>query len=215
MALVEIVLASGLKFKVEPQMGPKVSKVTIQTTQQVDIGDGKEILRFTFPFTPNNISIDGLSDEYASLDRPGRFPLVSFSKRKPLTVTLKTLVTANTGRGLNSAEVNIARLANLARSRSPVIVIGFGTLVTGTRFYITDFTTEAVRLNAQQDMTMANVTITLTQASTPTGTVPGMIAIKDVKGPSEAKKKTGNGGSSSSSTSNGTGFWPIADAGII
>lgn len=214
MALVTIELASGLKFRIDPEMGPKVSKVTIRTTQYVDIGAGKEILRFTFPFTPNNISIDGLSDEYATLDRPGRFPLVYFAKRKPLTVTLKTLVTATTGRGIDSAEQNIVRLANLARSRSPVIVNGFGTIVTGTKFYVTDFSTDAVRLNALQDMTMANVTITLTQASTPSKTVPGMIAIKDVSGPSTAKKKTGGGGTTPS-TSTGSGFWPIADAGII
>lgn len=205
MPLVQVVLASGLTFMVQSQMGPEVTKVTVKTTRKVDIGNGPETLAFEFPFTPNNISIDGLSDEYATLDRPGRFPLVYFAKRKPLTVTLKTLVTANTSRGLASAESNIAQIANLARSRATVLVVGFGLLVTGTKFYITDFTTEAVRLNSRQDMTMANVTITLTQASTPSGSVPGMIAIKDVKGPSSAPKKTG--GSSSSSTSSGGGFW--------
>lgn len=203
MALVSILLASGLKFKVETQTGPAVSKVTLRTTQYVDIGYGDEILSFTFPFTPNNISIDGLSDEYALLDRPGRFPLVSFSKRKPLTVSLKTLITATTGRGVDSAEENIARIANMARSRSPVIVTGFGLLVSGTRFYVTDFTTEAVRLNSQQDMVMANATITLTQASSPITTVPGMIAIKDASGPSAAAVKTGK----TSATGSGEGFW--------
>lgn len=160
-------------------------------------GGTEEVLIFTFPFAPTDISIDGLSDEYAQLNRPGRLPLVRFSKEKPITLSIKVLVTHSISRGIFSAEENLILLGTLAKAKTDVVITGFGPLVGSFRYRITDMSASVNRLSPTQEITMASVSLTLTQVETLTQVVPGMIRIKDIPlsqmiGPKTTTSATGN-----------------------
>lgn len=175
-----------------PTMKTPRSLVTLKTVEPVTVSpDVEEVLVFTFPFAPTEISIDGLSDEYAQLDRPGDLPLVRFAKKKPITVNINVLVTDDARTGIGSAEENLVLLGTLARTRTDLIVTGLGPLVSPLRYRVTDMSATVNRLSPDNKITMASVALVLTQTDSVTETVPGMIKIKDVPvaAPTVKKKK--------------------------
>lgn len=187
------------------------SLVTLQTTTPVTIGSGstrrEEVLSFTFPFAPTDISIDGLAHEYAELQRPGRTPLVRFAKVKPLSISINVLVTHESAKGISSAEENVILLSTLARTKTDLIVTGLGPLISRAKYRITDMSVTVNRLSPDNKITMASVNLTLTQSVSVTQVVPGMIKIKDVPVVTTTTgKKTSSGGSSGD-----TSRWPQGD----
>lgn len=155
--------------------------VTLQTVEPVSTGDGREeVLVFTFPFAPTDISIEGLAHEYAELGRPGRLPLVRYARPKPLTININVLVTHESRRGIASAEDNLMLLSDLAKRKRDLIVTGLGPLLSRTRYRITDMSATVNRLSPKNRITMASVSMTLTQVAMVSSIVPGMIKIKDV-----------------------------------
>lgn len=157
------------------------TEVSIRTNIPVTRSDGvEEVMTFTFPFAPTDISIDGLSDEYAQLNRPGRLPLVRFAKKKPITVSIKVLVTHSSRRGIFSAEENLILLGTIAKSQTDLVITGLGPLVGDFKYRITDMSATVNRLSPNQEITMASVSLALTQVEFIDQMVPGMIRIKDI-----------------------------------
>lgn len=166
---------------VPPTIGSSRNFVTITTTEPVYISSvEEEILGFTFPFAPRDITIEGLSDEYAQLDRPGRSPLVRFAKRRPVTVGITVLVTSSTSKGVLSAEENIAQLSLIAQSKVDLIVSGLGPIITSLRYRITEMSVTVNRMTTDHRIAAANVSLTLVETISAAAPVPGMIKIADV-----------------------------------
>ena len=159
--------------------GLPVSDVLIRTVDPVTITGiaNNEILSFTFPYAPNQYVIDGLSDDYQQLSRPGLAPLVQFSARRLRTIAFKVLVTSNTAKGYLSAETNAEILTAIARSKTDLVVVGLGPLVSSLRYRMTEFSITSRRLNEEQRMTMFDASIVLTQKVSLPQTVPGMTRI--------------------------------------
>lgn len=188
------------------------SFVTLKTVEPVLVSvDVEDFLVFTFPFAPTEISIEGLSDEYAQLERPGDFPLVRFAKKKPITININVLVTDDLRTGIGSAEENLILLGTLARTQTDLIVTGLGPLISPMRYRVTDMSATVNRLSPDNKITMASVALVLTQTVSVTQTVPGMIKIKDVPVTAVATKKKKT---KKSNNSNGdTKLWPKGELG--
>lgn len=172
--------------------GAPVTRVLIRTVVPVTVTGlvTNQILSFEFPYAPTQYAVDGLSDEYQQLARPGRIPLVEFASRRPVTLAFKVLVTGDTAKGYSSAESNANLLTMLARTKVDLVVVGLGPLISSLKYRMTEFSITSRRLNEQQQMTMFDATISLTQTVGVTPTVPGMVRIVETP----ISTTTGSGG---------------------
>lgn len=163
----------------------RVAKVTIQTTEPIQLPDGSQrIGKWTFPYAPNDITISNLSDAYEQLQRPGRLPIVERAARNPLQINISALVVKRTAAStaVDPIDDEIFLLRRISNSNVDLIIGGklLGRLHHGIRFRMTDFSVDSVRRDAEQRMTIANVTLGLLQVHTKTQRVPGMIAVADI-----------------------------------
>jgi len=157
-------------------------KVSLRATAPIQFPNGNPFVpSFTFPFAPNSISIKDMSDSYEQLSRPGREPLLYRSEQRLLSIDLNLVLTADTSKGYNSAEWNINWLRLLARSDKDIAVIGLGEVVTGKLFRIVDVSVSSQRLNIKQEITIAEVGLSLTEVHfDQRQKIPGLIVIKDI-----------------------------------
>lgn len=187
MALVRVVTNNGITVTSASSGSTAdsyVGLVTITTTDAITLPDGSTIVPvFTFPYAPNDVSIDGLADEYEQLKRPGRKPLLQRGYAAPLQVSISAVVTANRSLGAGTAPVedNLMLLKQIAQAQKDVVITGLlGMLHWGVVFRLTDLRIDATRFNNLQQMTIANVTLQFTEAQATEQAVPGMTAIADV-----------------------------------
>jgi hypothetical protein len=132
-----------------------------------------------------------MADNYEQLNRPGREPMLFRSEQRLLSVELSLLLTAGTGKGINSAEFEIDWLRLIARSDKDISLIGLGRLVTGRLFRIVDVSAKSVRMNVKQEITIAEVGISLVQVHyDERQRIPGLIVIKDVPPPEQQGGRT-------------------------
>ena len=183
-----------------PDMSVRSTLVSLQTTQPVLGPNGEEeILSFVFPFAPREITIDGLADEYAQLERPGRTPLVRFSKRMPITVGFTVLITNSQSKGILSAEENIIALSRIAQSQTNLIIAGLGPIVSSLRYRITEMSVSSKSSTPNNKISKADVSFTFVEVAPEVAPVPGMIKIADVSTgqpvtkPAQKKKKRTTG----------------------
>jgi hypothetical protein len=140
-----------------------------------------------------------MADNYEQLNRPGREPMLFRSEQRLLSVELSLLLTAGTGKGINSTEFEIDWLRLIARSDKDISLVGLGRLVTGRLFRIVDISAKSVRMNVNQEITIAEVGISLVQVHyDERQRIPGLIVIKDVPPPQQQSKggRTSAGGNS-------------------
>lgn len=163
-----------------------VRRVTIRTVQAVNLLDNTLVPSVTFPLAPNDVSFSDLSDRYEEIERPGREPLVFMSARRNLKLELRLLLTAEQNRGSASMELMLAWLRLVARVDVDVVLVGMGLMSSSSRYRVAEMNANAVRLNANQEITAAEVTLTLIEVPAEVqnrATVPGTTAIKDVPAP--------------------------------
>lgn len=180
-------------------------KVSIRATGPIQFPGGTPFIpSFNFPYAPNSINIKDISDSYEQLPRPGREPLLYRSEQRLMSVDLTLILTSDTSKGYNSAEWNINWLRLLARSNKDIAVIGLGEVVTGKLFRIVDISVNSARLNVKQEITIAEVQLSLTQVHyDEVQKIPGLIVIKDVPPPEQQS----SGGRTSAGDSGGE-LWP-------
>ena len=100
----------------------------------------------------------------------------------------------------------------MSRSDRDISVIGLGEIVTGKLFRIVDISVSSQRLNVKQEITIADVGLSLTEVhSDQRQKIPGLIVIKDI--PPEA---TGAGRTAAAPTTTGDVWgdhvsqnWPV------
>lgn len=186
-------------------------KVSIRCTSPIQFpGATPFIPSMTFPYAPNSLSISEIADNYEQLNRPSREPLLFRSGQRLMSVELSLLMTAYNGKGLNSAEFNINWLRLVARSDKDISVIGLGEIVTGKLFRIIDLSAKSARMNTKQEITIAEVAVSLVEVpydgadGSVSGRkkIPGLIVIKDIPPP----RQQSEGGRTSAGA--GGELWP-------
>lgn len=187
--------------------------VSIRGTHPVALPNGVTFIpSFTFPLAPTDISFSDLGDNYDELKRPGRAPLIYRSDRNLYKISTTVLVVSpiKSTRGWDSAEQQLQLLRICAGGNIDLALVGMGVFTRGTLFRITSMSVKSKRLNPQQEITMAEVSLDFTEAGEKRVPIPGMIAIKDVPDP-ENPNQTGTapGGSSADPWSFAYPIWKI------
>ena len=182
----------------------KPGKVSIRSTSPIQFPGGTPFVpSLTFPYAPNSLSFKDMSDSYEQLPRPGREPLIYRSEQRLMSVDLTLLMTDSTSKGYNSAEWNINWLRLMSRSDRNISVVGLGEIVTGKLFRIVDISVNSSRLNVKQEITIAEVQLSLTEVHyDERQKIPGLIVIKDVPPPEQT------GGGRTSADSSAGELWP-------
>jgi hypothetical protein len=180
-------------------------QVSIRATGPIQFPGGTPFIpSMTFPYAPNSINVSDMGDSYEQLPRPGREPLIYKSEQRLMSIDLTLIMTAYTSKGLNSAEFNINWLRLIARSDKDIAVIGLGEIASGKLFRIVDISVNSARLNVKQEITIAEVQLSLTEVHyDERQKIPGLIVIKDVPPPQQQS----SGGRTSAGGSGGE-LWP-------
>jgi hypothetical protein len=203
-----------------------VGKVILQSVEKLPIyGPSGNILRYeyaryVFPYAPTDISIEGLTDNYSELERPGRKALVRRETRGLRKVSFTAKIVDPTRPGTGGCEAEIRLLSSIASLNVNVVLIGLGVMASGVRFRITDMSSDTVRMNPQQRITIADVSLTFTEAVNVKQPVPGMTFLKDVPlsdvSPNvQSGTKTSSSTSSTSSNTEEIDKWTRAKASIL
>ena len=164
------------------------------------------IYEFHFPYSPVNISYDGLSNEIAEIERPGATAILAYKKHQLLKVSFDFVVAVPFD-GINtSVDSDIAILRKMAENTSrPVQVFNLDKMFERTsrrryqpentrhrsyvtKFRIADLSVSSVKRNASGGITQADCKITLIEDVNPRIDV--ALIPKFVPPPSVPKKTT-------------------------
>lgn len=133
-------------------------------------------LKFEFPFTPQQIQYTNLSPEISEIQRPGRKPLVVFSRYRARQIALRFLIAVPQDGLFSSVDQSIQDLQLLVSKASPVyftnldrqITNGLSAGSTQQIFWsIIDFSISSIRRNGQNQITAAEATLTLVENTNP------------------------------------------------
>jgi hypothetical protein len=135
-------------------------------------------LEFQFPFPPQQVSYQDLSPEIAQIQRPGKTPIVAFTRYRARQVTIQFLVAIPQDGLFIDVENDIATLQYIASSGRPVWFYNFDrflgnpigrTSTDASTFFwtITDLNFDSVRRNSAQRIVQADVTMTLIENNNP------------------------------------------------
>lgn len=135
-------------------------------------------LEFTFPFPPQVISYRDLSPEMSQIARPGKTPIVAFSRYKARQVDIKFLVAVPTDGLFIDVETDLRILQFMASTGRPVWFYNydkflgnqFSDAIVGiaTFFWtITDLSFESVRRNSAQRIVQASVSMSIVENNNP------------------------------------------------
>ena len=140
--------------------------------------DSQDDLEFTFPFPPQTISYRDLTPEMSQIQRPGRSPIVAFSKYRARQVDIQFLVAVpNDGLQID-VETDLRTLQAMANTQRPVWFYNYDRFLTNafsealggtTNFFwtITDINFESVRRNSAQRIVQAQVSMSLVETNNP------------------------------------------------
>lgn len=162
-----------------------VGQVMVRSVEPIKVFDSNgtvissERAEFTFPFAPTDIRIDGLTDNYTELARPGLRPLVRRDTKNAMKVAFTARIVNRAGVGTASCEELIDLLSAIASLNVDLHLVGLGVLASSKKFRITDMALETKRMNPQQRITIADVNLTFTEVVTVGLPVPGMSFLKD------------------------------------
>lgn len=142
------------------------------------------IYDFYFPFTPQGISYNDMSDEISEIPRAGTTPLVTFTSHKLLKLSFEFLVAVP----YDGMELDVEKSITLLRTFSTssdrsVVFFNFDTMMTSAwqyrrgpdarvlRFNITDMSITARQRNSFGKITQAIVNISLIENQNPKMTI--------------------------------------------
>lgn len=132
--------------------------------------------KYEFPFTPQQIQYSNLSPEVSEIQRPGRTPLVAFTRYRARQLSLKFLIAVPLDGLFSSVDQSIQDLQRLVNSASPVYFTNLDRQITNSLstggaqqifWSITDFSLSSIRRNAENQITAAEGTLTLVENNNP------------------------------------------------
>ena len=170
----------------------KAGKVSLRGAYPVAFPFGTIIPSFTFPLAPTEISLSDLSDNYEELKRPGRFPLIYRSDKNLIKISITVLIVSpiKASRGWVSVEEQVQILRVCSNIDMDLALAGMGIITKDKLFRVTSMSLKSKRLNPKQEITMAEVSLDLTEAGEKRVPIPGMIAIKDIPDPQNPNQQT-------------------------
>lgn len=159
---------------------PAISPLLIRLKSSQQSGVDED---FQLPYNPIQVRYGSLSDEIAQISRPGTTPIVAFKAHRLMTVDF-SFILAYPGDGLSqSVDKEIATLRKFAASSDRVIqLINFDSLTnspfpyrnksqerfsSGLFFSIVELNIESIRRNKNNQITQANVTLSLVENRNP------------------------------------------------
>lgn len=157
-------------------------------------------LTYVFPYSPIEIQHSGISNEYVTIDRPGKYPLMALRGPQLTEISFSFLVAnrfsaANGGlNGLGSVEDQLKFLHSLVSTDGPIFFTGLGSLLSSLEQFsdgraiprawnITDFSYQIIRLNEDNVPMQAQASISLRENRNPNFTVRQLSKINYVEAP--------------------------------
>lgn len=137
---------------------------------------------FTFPYSPREINIGRLSDEMVQIPRPGTTPIVAFKSHNLMTLDFTALITVPGDGLVQGIDEQIFALRQMAsRSDRVFQLINYDVFtntpfifrnmseerVSGLFFSITEMSVDVTRRNVNNNITSANVKISLIENRNP------------------------------------------------
>ncbi len=139
---------------------------------------GKETLRFTFPFPPSEVGYSDLAPELSEIFRPGKKPLVYFTRFRSRKITLRFIVAVPFDGLQIDVEESLDLLKRIANSNIPIFFSNadkfLSSSFTESRSAITaywnisDLSFDSVRRTESQKISQASVSMTLIENDNPT-----------------------------------------------
>lgn len=146
-----------------------VQSATMHLTRRA----GDPAMSFTFPFTPAQIQYSNMSPELSELARPGKMPIVAFSKFRSRQIAIKFLVAVPLDGLFTSVDNDIELLFDMANTARPVYFtsmdkqisnpLGSTNESTNIFWSITDMNLSSIRRNENNKITAAEVNLTLVE----------------------------------------------------
>lgn len=139
-------------------------------------------IEFVFPFAPIEISYENLSPEWVEIDRPLNTPLIDLKGLNLMRVSLRFLVAVPYDGIRVSVDNDIRTLRQIANSNDPVAFINMDRMLTnpfnvsrsdsrrnssGFFFRVADMSVQSIRRNIRNEITSAEVSMTLQETANP------------------------------------------------
>jgi hypothetical protein len=169
---------------------------------------GRQTLSFTFPFPPAEVSYSDLAPEVSEISRPGKKPLVYFSRYRSRKITLRFIVAVPFDGLQIDVEESLDLIKQIANSNIPVFFSNadkfLSSSFTESRSAVTaywniaDLSFDSVRRTESQKISQASVSMTLIENDNPTNiqvrSLPRIeyTAVPPVSNPSVAGKPQNN-----------------------
>jgi hypothetical protein len=139
---------------------------------------GQQMLRFIFPFSPQSVSYRDLAPELSELQRPGKKPIVAFSKQRARRVDLEFLLAVPFDGMSIDIEDDLQLLEDMVASGRPVWFYNIDSFLASNNYVdgnynpkffwsIIDFSFQSVRRNKAQKITQANVVLSIIENGNP------------------------------------------------
>lgn len=137
--------------------------------------DGSPQYAYTFPFTPQQIDYTNLGPELSEVLRPGRKPIVAFTRFKARQIALRFLIAVPQDGLFASVDDSVQELQRMVNTASRVYFTNMDKQITNSLttessqvfWSIIDFTLSSVRRNADNKITSAEATLTLVENTNP------------------------------------------------
>lgn len=148
--------------------------VTMHATRSVET---QPQLSFTFPFTPQQIQYGNIGPELQEIARPGKMPIVAFSKFRSRQLSIKFLIAVPNDGLFTSVDNDLELLFDIANLARPVYFTNMdkqisnplGTTDASKNIFwsITDLNFSSIRRNDQNQITAAEANMTLVENVNP------------------------------------------------
>lgn len=132
---------------------------------------------FIFPFTPQQIEYSNLSPELTEISRPGKTPLIAFSRYKAKQISFKFLLAVPQDGLFISIDDQIEQLQRIVNSTRTIYFTNLDRQITnsltssntnGIFWSIIDFSLSSIRRNADNKIVAGEANITLVENINPT-----------------------------------------------
>lgn len=134
-------------------------------------------LSFTFPFTPQQIQYGNIGPELQEISRPGKMPIVAFSRFRSRQLTIKFLIAVPNDGLFTSVDDDLELLFDIANLARPVFFtnmdkqisnpLGSNDASKNIFWSITDLNFSSIRRNDQNQITAAEANMTLVENTNP------------------------------------------------
>jgi len=172
---------------------PRINKIVRPqplVLQQIGAsGVGRKV---TLPFAPVEVSYEGFGLNYATVERPGRKPLLAATTKKLHAINFTVIVANRRSGGTTSVEEILRKIAVMASEDVDVQFV-YGVKAFPYRVRITEFQYSTMRRNLEGLITQAEITMTLQERVSVNQSIVALAAIEYE--PPRRPSSGGNGGS--------------------